>query len=77
MPNEQNKSEQSSKVINGVKLLKLRMNGCACCNCGWPLDPDDFIAVCSDCGGIFCEGCVSDGSFASHECDNGDDGYDD
>lgn len=55
-----------------TNLVPLGMHGCACAGCGRPLVPEDLIACCSDCGGIFCRDCVEDGTYASHACDPDD-----
>ena len=51
-------------------MRKSTMNGIACAGCGEAIKADlHYIAVCPDCGGIFCETCVTDGTFESHECE--------
>ena len=44
----------------------------ACCNCGKSIDNNDYFAGCSDCGGIFCETCVTNGDFDTHVCKEND-----
>jgi hypothetical protein len=46
------------------------MYSCSCC--GKPLQEDDLVVDCADCGAIFCEECVRNGKVKSHECDDGD-----
>lgn len=55
-----------------MQYRKIGMNGCGCAACGKVLEPDDPVAICPDCGGIFCQQCVEDGTFAAHECESGD-----
>ena len=59
-----------SPTGRGTIMRKSTMNGIACAGCGEPLKAGlHYIAVCPDCGGIFCESCVADGTFESHECE--------
>lgn len=44
----------------------------SCVACGRKLD-GGYMAICPDCGGLFCEDCVTNGTFDSHNCD-GDEG---
>lgn len=62
-----------SKIIKtprgfNVTMVRSGSNDFACCNCGQNIDADDYMAGCSDCGGIFCETCVTNGEFDSHNC---------
>lgn len=40
----------------------------SCVACGKKLD-GGYMAICPDCGGLFCETCVTDGRFDGHTCD--------
>lgn len=40
----------------------------SCVACGRKLD-GGYMAICPDCGGLFCETCVTDGRFDGHVCD--------
>lgn len=40
----------------------------SCVACGRKLD-GSYMAICPDCGGLFCETCVTDGRFDDHTCD--------
>lgn len=42
--------------------------GCVCCGRG--LEPDDLVAVCPDCGAVFCQECAEAGAFESHACED-------
>ena len=53
-----------------VALVQENSNGFACCNCGQPIEKGDYMTGCSDCGGIFCESCVANGSFDDHQCNS-------
>lgn len=46
------------------------MNGMACGGCGKPLDAHDHVVACADCGMVFCQECVENGTFTAHECDD-------
>jgi hypothetical protein len=48
--------------------------GCSCCGCAIPVGA--LFLDCADCGAIFCEDCVNDGSFDNHCCED-DEEYDD
>jgi hypothetical protein len=37
--------------------------------CDNQLQPTDLIIECPDCGAIFCQECVDDGFFSTHECE--------
>lgn len=56
-------------------LLELGMEGFSCAECGEQLHATDHVAICPDCGAVFCKNCVADGSFAEHcrSC-NGEEG---
>ena len=41
----------------------------SCVACGRKLD-GGYMAICPDCGGLFCETCVTDGRFDGHTCDD-------
>lgn len=46
----------------------LGVEGFSCAFCGAEIGPDDPVAVCKDCGGIFCRECAENGNMADHEC---------
>lgn len=51
------------------------MGGTACSHCGKDLHRNaDYLVACDDCGGLFCESCVADGSFEGHDCQDDDEG---
>lgn len=56
-------------------LKKGIFTGMSCCNCGETIGPMDAAMDCPDCGGVFCENCVNDGSFENHNCEDEDDDY--
>lgn len=52
-----------------VETVLARAPFLACCACGAPVDAGNYYAVCSDCGGVFCENCVRDGTYENHDCE--------
>lgn len=47
------------------------MGSCACCGCGTSFQKNvHYLVACDDCGGLFCEKCVADGTFDGHECED-------
>lgn len=55
-------------------LIKSESAMLACAGCGADIGPGKFYGVCPDCGGMFCEDCMKDGTYDSHRCDDGEDG---
>lgn len=50
-------------------LMTIAAAGFACDNCGIEITPNETrVAVCNDCGAIFCRDCVKDNVFFSHIC---------
>ena len=43
--------------------------GFSCIGCGKNLLPENEVAVCNECGAIFCKECVEDGEFDNHICE--------
>lgn len=41
----------------------------SCCECGTSLSGKKTLD-CADCGGLFCEACVRNGSMGSHICED-------
>ena len=72
----ENKRTKIIKSVTGreTTVILEHTDGFACCGCGKPIQPGkDYFAGCNDCGGIFCEACVADGSFENHDCDDEND----
>ncbi len=64
----------SSKTVheNGVAMTLYLADSpmLACAGCGQDLkEGQDYYGVCSDCGGMFCESCMKDGTFDDHACE--------
>lgn len=56
-----------------IDLLRpIGSNFYSCANCGKSLTVECKVLDCADCGAIFCEQCVRDGSFESHQCSEDD-----
>ena len=53
-------------------LYAAEHNAYGCANCGKPINRGDLMLDCPDCAAIFCETCVRDGSFESHQCEDYD-----
>lgn len=52
-----------------VKYLKPMGSSFYACNgCGKPLKEGDLACDCAECGGMYCEDCVRDGTFENHSC---------
>ena len=67
MANQNKKNFKPVMSQNGIKYELIPMpTGCGCAACG---GTGEWAAICSDCGAIFCESCVTDGTFDDHECD--------
>lgn len=55
-------------------LIRSESSLLACAGCGASIGPGKFYGVCSDCGGMFCEDCMKNGTYDAHQCDDGEDG---
>lgn len=53
-------------------MKKIFETGFACCVCGEGIKRGDDVAICPDCGAIFCKECVDAGEFEKHTCDEDD-----
>ena len=75
--NENTQDRIKVKDVNGVEhdLILERDPLMACVVCGNSLYKK-YTAICSDCGANFCQTCVEDGTFASHNCEELEDEYD-
>lgn len=58
--------------MENTKYTKMGAAGFSCACCGTEIKPDDEVAVCPDCGAIFCKTCAESGGFEGHECEEGD-----
>lgn len=54
---------------DGRSYSALGTAGFSCANCGTDIRPDDPVAVCSDCGAVFCKSCAENGLLEDHDCD--------
>lgn len=50
-------------------LRPMQTGGCACAECGSPLEYGDMAGECRDCGAIICARCIEDGVLETHVCD--------
>lgn len=58
---------------NTQKLLTMgAMTGIACSCCGESITQGKRYLACPDCGAIFCEACVQEGTYANHDCQDYD-----
>ena len=53
---------------NNQDYVTMGTDGYNCANCGNPIDADDPVVICPDCGGIFCDACVRNNVMADHSC---------
>lgn len=53
-------------------LVTATHGGMGCAHCGTTIKPGDKYADCADCGAIFCENCVRDGTYEHHDCEDYD-----
>lgn len=51
-------------------LTPISGGGYSCNGCGQPLEEGDLFCACTDCGAVYCEKCVKNGTFEAHNCDN-------
>lgn len=52
-------------------LLRVSQASVYCDGCGQLIRPHvNFLAACADCGALFCETCVTDGTFNEHVCND-------
>lgn len=56
----------------GVKiLLRVSQASVYCDGCGQLIRPHvNHLTACADCGALFCEKCVTDGTFDEHVCED-------
>lgn len=55
------------KLANGFDaILFLTEHDGFACVLGHIIDKSQYYGVCPDCGGMFCEACMTDGNFESH-----------
>lgn len=52
------------------ELRPVPCGGYGCAHCGRSLKRGDLHLDCPDCAAIFCEACVKDGTFGSHDCED-------
>lgn len=62
----------AEKYDHTKDLWPISHGGCACVACATGLKPGDLHLDCPDCGAIFCESCVQDGTFEGHKCEDYD-----
>lgn len=53
-------------------MMKIDSSYYSCDICGRPIAAGEYIEVCSDCGAVFCMGCVNDGRIDEHKCEEED-----
>lgn len=54
-------------------LTPIGQAGLFCAGCGRYLKATDLVVDCPDCGAIYCESCVRDGTFENHSCEDEED----
>lgn len=58
------------KTPRGEEISAIKaFPGCFCAGCFEPINTNDPMAVCCDCGAMFCKNCVENGTFDAHTCD--------
>lgn len=62
-------AKKPEKENQYVKYLKpIGNNFYACNGCGKDLREGDLVCDCAECGAMYCEECVRDGTFENHDC---------
>lgn len=49
-------------------LTPIPNGGFSCNSCGQPIEKGGLFCDCPECGAIYCEKCVKDGTFEAHTC---------
>lgn len=70
MANEPTKKIRLATGSDAV-LFPAEHDGFACV-LGHGINKGQYYGVCPDCGGIFCEACMTNGSFEGHDCEDED-----